>query len=544
MVKNWELDGNQVKKLRLALSRAFQNRKELEQMVRENLNQRLSEIATGGNVKELTSSLIGWAESEGGDQTKGLILGAIREKSQNEDLQEFIETHIENIIDLDTEIVPSKSLTSLIHILEQIDTFQVLWQVGKAILPRQIQVNCSQEIQDFKQSDLSAWFKCFQLLKLFAEGYPTLEEAPSILVFVRKLLGQAELNEGVKRELECWRAENFPDLNPEQAPAQVLPVSSECGGEILQAYLMILLSPVRLHNSKRRTKDIRVLATLRCLLPKGNVKELPIQLNPNITGQDLATEPGTLSTWKKLPQTVQQVLSKAIDELETQKEQLRCTHHELIIELFSPIDYLGEPIDYWMIQDDFDNLVPLISEHRVVLRSYDRVAKPELKNAFSASWHQIKKLQENPEQENPGPGFIQERFHSLDHIDCSRLRTLTETLRNMMGIRITCPLPKSQSDVQKLLQAMLKSGVPMAWWVHDHQLPPNQIEAGIDQFLELNLLGNPCELLERVRSVRSSACDDGLPDEERWGKYLAILWDDWERMPTLKPLDQGGQRSA
>ncbi|NJL69167.1 MAG: hypothetical protein HC894_25580 [Microcoleus sp. SM1_3_4] len=208
-----------------------------------------------------------------------------------------------------------------------------------------------------------------------------------------------------------------------------------------------------------------------------------------------------------------------------------CVCYDLTVELFLPVDYLCEPVDLWNIQDDFDNSVRLGCQHRLVVRSYDRAVKPGLKNEFSRSWHSAKEFLEN----QPDARLLQNKIQHLERIECDRLMLLQEELKQKIGLKIICALPESEREMIKFLQAMLMSGIPIAFWTRCRELPPCEVDAGIQQFLTAQLLLNPCELLEKIRKERAFASYCGTP-ENHWGSHLSVLWDNWERMPTLEPL--------
>jgi hypothetical protein len=247
-----------------------------------------------------------------------------------------------------------------------------------------------------------------------------------------------------------------------------------------------------------------------------------------------SNERGVLCTRKKLPGTVEKLIKRSIEcELDPLKNSLRCAYYDLTIELFLPSEFLCEPIDCWEIRDEFDDPVYLGSKHRLVLRSYDRVAKPSLKNNFSKSWHSARAFL----IQRPDAASLHKRIQCLDKIDCNRLAWLKEELRQKIGLKVVCALPESKTE---FFRAMLKSGVPIAFWTRSRELSSAEIMGGIDRFLTLELLLDPCNLLERVRTERALAFEDCETLERRWGRHLAILWDDWERMPTLEPLSREG----
>jgi hypothetical protein len=348
-----------------------------------------------------------------------------------------------------------------------------------------------------------------------------LEERYSVLTLVEHLLKESSLDNDIKQQLNEWLHKIAPNLNRQQGGAEQtsLHESRQSTLGALQAYLMITVNP-----EKSKAK-VRVSGTLLCISPTGERKEIPVYLNPE------SNERGVLCTWKKLPDTLEKFIKKSIeDELERLANELECVSYDLTIELFLPSEYLCEPVDCWKIKDDFDNPVCLGSKHRLVLRSYDRVAKPGLKNNFSQSWHSAKAfLNQNPDVES-----LQKKIKRLDKINCNRLTGLEEELRQKIGLKVICALPDHPQEKLNFFRAILKSGIPIAFWTRSRELCSNEAILGIDQFLTLELLLNSCNLLEKVRIERALAFEDCEMPEKHWGRHLSVLWDDWERMPTLE----------
>jgi hypothetical protein len=515
--KNWKLDGNQSRELQRALERAFTSKADLKQLVRYHLEETLQTIAKGENVGELIFSLIEWAESTG--RVEKLIIAAAHARSSNLNIQDFVENNIDNLIEFESDVLSAQFVVELIRIIKQVSDFAVFFEIGKTILPSIITVARPQEIQVFEQPELSNWFKCFRLLKLLLEDYPLLEQRSSILTLGEHLLKEESIDSSIKQQLEKWLHKIDPNFNSQPSESeQVSSPSSQPTSGALQAYLMITVNP------EASRGKVRALASLLCISPTGTRKEIPVHLNPE------SNERGVLCTWKKLPQIVAQFIDRSVSvELSGSGNLLGCAYYALTIELFLPINYICEPVDRWGIKNEFGNSVYLGSQHRLVVRSYDRVIKPGLKNTFSESWHRAKDLL----GKNPELARLQKIEH-IKEIDCSGWGTLREALKEKIGIKITCPLPASQSEMVKFLQAMLESGAPLAFWTRCRELPSSEVVAGIDGFLTTELLLNRCELLEEVKKERASAFDYCGKPERRWARHLTVLWDDWERMPTLE----------
>lgn len=510
-----ELDGSQVEELREALSSAF-TEDNLKQMLRLRLNWRWDEIKKGETYEDRLFNLIELAESEG--RAEQLIISAARQQYNNPKLQKFVETYAGNLIEFDSTVLPTNSLLNLLSILKKANNFQGIAGLVKCILPM-IETHRPKDVKDLEEPNLSSWFKAFRVLKLLLEDYPGLEQHSNLLTFVEHLSKESKIDNSIKQQLNEWLHKIDPNRNRQQGGAEQisLPASGQLASGTLQAYLMITVNP-------EKKTQVRAIASLLCISPTGVRKEIPVHLNPE------SNERGVLCSWKKLPDTLEKFIKKSIEyELEKPANKLGCVSYDLTIEVFLASEYLCEPIDCWKIKDDFDNPVCLGSKHPLVVRSYDRVAKPSLNNALSKSWHNTKKFLE----QNPDAVLLQQQIHHLDKIDCNKLRLLQEELKQKIGLKVICALPESKTEMVNFFREMLMSGIPIAFWTRSRELPSCEVMAGIDGFLTIELLRNSYELLEKVRQKRVCALNCEMP-EKHWGSHLSVLWDDWERMPTLE----------
>lgn len=527
--KHWELDGHQIEELREALMNAF-TEDQLKQMLRFALNERWDNIKKGETYEDRVFNLIDeWAESKG--KIKEIVIAALYERIENQSLQEFTKNYFRELIDFDADIVSEESLIELIDIFKRIDNYTLLWNTSETILPQNLRVDCPCESQDIAQPKTPKCFKCFTLLKLLLEKYPQLDQCSSILTFVKHLSQEFKLDNSIKQKLQEWLYSVSPDFNNKSSELETTSASalSESASGALQAYLMITVNP-----EKSKAK-VRAIASLLCIPPNGDRKAIPVQMDSE------SKERGVLCTRKKLPQTVAQFIETSIPLLDTQTNLLKCAYQELNIELFLPIEYLCEPVDCREMKDDFGKIVSLGSQARVVLRSYDRIAKPRLKNAFSKSWHYAKEVL----KQNLDATLLQQQIQHLEKIDCNQLSRLEEDLQQKIVLKVTCALPESEKDIVKFLQSMLSSGIPIAFWTRcRREFPVCGAVTGIDQLLKLELLRDSRELLEKVKKERKSASTSCEILEECWGRNLSVLWDDWERMPSLTLLNEGGQQSA
>lgn len=516
------------RELKEALLCAF-NEDSLKDMLRSRLDWFWDRIKNGDTYETRVFNLISFAEEE--EKLAKLIVSAAREEYNNLKIRNFVGKHeirsfvgkqIDNLIDPEVDGLRGESLVRLLPIIEDSNTFELILAWSKFRLD--IEKHRDEIVKICENRELSNWFKCFCLLEILVKEYPQLKEGtePTIVVSVKYLLKEERINNSIKQQLKEWLHETKYDFTDQTSESdQVFPGSSiqpKARAKELQAYLMIMV------NSERTKAKVRVNASLLCICPlRGIRKEIPVNLAPG------SNQRGVLCTWKKLPDTIEKFVKKSVeDELKIPDGLLGCDYYAFTIEVFLSSDYLCEPIDSWKIQDDFPGeRVSLGSKHRLVVRSYDRVAKPNLKNAFSKAWH---KSQEFLNQD-PDAALLQQEIYCLDKIDDNQLIWLKDELKKRIGLKVICTLPKY--EMVKIFRAILSSGIPFAFWNRCCELPNSEVIDGIDQFLTTELLREPGELLEKVKENRGRACACEMP-EKHWGSHLSVLWDDLDRMPTLE----------
>jgi len=522
-----ELSGAEVRKLRLAIKDAFQE-SELQIFLREELDLRWSEEIEGRTYDEKISSLITLVESRGVLVFQKLVIGIAGERSESLKIKEIVKIKIADLIEYDIDILSSEILIGLVNILEKIVGFNNIWMVGKAILPNNIECHCSNKIEYLENSELSNWFKCFILLKLFLEDYPILSNCPSIVVFIQKLLQRTFLTSEISLALEAWLQKIDASFTPQSFRESNRAIDQSIGGE-LKAHLMITVE----ENHER--PKFRVIASLLCVSPTGQIQRMSVDL-------DLSSkEKGILSTKKQLPKNLAAFIQICLDVLQNPSNLMGCNHYSLIIELFLPIKLLCEPIDREKI---FGDGVHLAARYPLVIRSYDRFSKSiiqgkDLWNEFSRSWERSRRvLQENPEAD------LQELIQSLNNVNEVKM-AFQEKLKQSMGIKSSCSLPTCPKQMYKLMLAILVSGIPIILLPRKNEPSPPQVLAEMEaEFLQIDLLRDRYQLLETVRSNRFIALDHSGTPERRWLRHLTLIWDDPERMPLMNALQTGEAKAS
>jgi vWA-MoxR associated protein C-terminal domain/Trypsin-like peptidase domain len=427
--------------------------------------------------------------------------------------QQLSETVLSNIARfIQIEGVSDRCITDLLNILkgESYD-FDSIWAVAVSVLPESIEENSMAAIRSFRDQAVdSNFFKSLKFLKFFLADYP--DKFIDFANVIDRVEGSDSWVQELKSELAKWKQEYFPVQN---VAARDLTVSIEPS-----AHLMIVLAEVK-HNTRKKAR-FRLSASLLCLSSMRK-REYPIDLDGS-EGDDSQTH-----AWKDLPDQVRLLTIAASAKLKKDSSP----GAPLTIEFFLPIQYLCEPIDQWEIRDSLSS-IRLGKKYRVIVRSYDRAIDYDLQGELNDSSNRMKALLEN--QTNLD-AVLPEIYHCAE---ISGLNSFAVALRENVGVKITCPLPKQKTDV---LVEILRSGVPIAFWTRCDNCVREESYRGIRQFLTIELLKNPSELLRRVQNERTRALDYPGTSTMRWARHLTVLWDDADRIPSfLDAYPEGGSR--
>jgi hypothetical protein len=409
------------------------------------------------------------------------------------------------------EGVSDRCITDLLNILrDESYEFELIWIVAASILPESIEENSLDVIGALREQVIdSNFFRNFKLLKFFSDDYP--DRFIDFANAIDRIEGSGSRVQELRSELVRWKQQYFPV----QHAALREPISSVQSS----AHLMIVLTEVK-HNSRKKV-SFRLSASLFCFSSAG--------------GQDYLIYPegskqGNNQTyaWKDLPDQVRLLTIAASDKLKKDSNP----GVPLTIEFFLPLKYLCEPIDQWEIRDRLSS-IRLGKKYRVVVRSYDRAVDYDFQGELNESSNRMKSLLAN--QTNLD-AVLPEIYHCAE---IAGLNSFAVALRENVGVKITCPLPKQKIDV---LEEILRSGVPIAFWTRCDDCVKEDVYHGIRQFLTIELLKNPSELLRRVQNERTRALDYSGTSTMRWARHLTILWDDADRIPSCLDEHTGESR--
>ncbi|MEY3866266.1 MAG: hypothetical protein RLZZ338_157, partial [Cyanobacteriota bacterium] len=119
-----------------------------------------------------------------------------------------------------------------------------------------------------------------------------------------------------------------------------------------------------------------------------------------------------------------------------------------------------------------------------------------------------------------------ELFVHLQDIENSNWKNLRNTLKQKLGLKLTCAPPQAKREV--LFKAILEATTPIAIWTRC-PVAHCDLAAEIDRILTLNNLSLLCESVQKVRAeADAQRLDD--PTLDHLGFHLALLWEDPHRL--------------
>ncbi len=249
------------------------------------------------------------------------------------------------------------------------------------------------------------------------------------------------------------------------------------------------------------------------------IKDYEVQNN----SQRLDIETSLPGTFHELAE----IAALLTDFLQESLKRLAGEMHDLVVEVFLPIDCLCADVDQWKILD-LDVSIPVGVRYRVVVRSSYRLGEKYLNSRWTQwceNWQRVKKFGDV----KPTCGD----FEHLNNFDCNWTK-LNNKLSKKLGLKLTCGLTEEYK--QRVFQAIHFAAIPIAIWVR-RDLPHLDLEAEINDLISNSPL---CKLSDAVRTKRQQA-DEEDRSHEHFGAHLAMLWEDPERLtpdawaPLLPP---------
>jgi hypothetical protein len=193
----------------------------------------------------------------------------------------------------------------------------------------------------------------------------------------------------------------------------------------------------------------------------------------------------------------------------------KCSLPHLTVELFLPADLLNHPVDTWILEPDSDFAAPIGVDHRIILRSSERLREAYLARRGGFWQDKWKRLQQCV-QENAAPIFVSG--------DGENPRRLYQQLsrNDIVGLKLAKePLSFGKNSAFAVLQ---EAAIPVALWLRQ-TLPALDCVAEVDQLLNCCIHDIP----EVVKQKRGDAWTEEL--DCHIGHHLALMWEDCDRLP-------------
>lgn len=547
------LTAEQYKALREALVSAFPNDDYLEMMLEDEVSPPLS-IPSAEDYRLRVFKLVKNAGAEG--RLRELVIGASRAKPGNPHLKHFVQENLQALLEVDSNILATDLLSSLIQCLNSITDFAGgILSACIQTLP-DLDVNHPTLRKQLLNNDLSAAVKWLILLELFLKTYGKNAQGDLyIILFVRNLLALTP-NEFA---LTNWLNHLPIELQPTPPPDDKVPSPIRPSNEVLknlQAYFLITVEPPEITSQTDKfgingyvisrvdnDSELTRFQAITLQAPSDDNSTESIELRQQKKGLfcTLQQIEHCLPDWLL---QVQEVIDNRCMELQTNFKLDFRPVYDLTIEFWLPFEYLAAPADTWKIygkpvRRKLRNLV-VGKQYRVVVRSWDRFDDNDAFNELNRTWQNLNGfLPTSPDTEAIQPKF--------EHVDCwERLTAIQQQLVNpsFLGLTLTCPLCLDQYQEQRenLFAWMLEAGVPMALWSRCSDLANLQ-----EKMHELLTADTPCQfeqlleeqLLEQIKKTRKLA-----NDEQHLGHHLAIWCDEPKRLIELKQFLETGRLSA
>jgi hypothetical protein len=210
----------------------------------------------------------------------------------------------------------------------------------------------------------------------------------------------------------------------------------------------------------------------------------------------------------------------------------RIPPERLWVEMLLPRSLLCMDVDQWPLEDEFVGPTPLGVEHRVVLRSLDRLRSPKAAQALRGRWEALEKRRRDLCRVGTslkGPELGDAPAVLVDVPGGPVLLTLLRDAPSVVCALVGRP-PEPGGSKGDLLSTLLAAGIPVVMWTRDRPCDPEILVRDV-------CLG---DLPDRVWTLRKDALVSRA--EQHPGKAVSILWDDPTH--TSPDFDPGNQLRA
>ncbi|MEQ8384752.1 MAG: hypothetical protein RH949_20560 [Coleofasciculus sp. A1-SPW-01] len=333
---------------------------------------------------------------------------------------------------------------------------------------------------------------------------------PSLTDFVESsvinLLTRPDIPPDLNDKLKRWIQQNYPTLDcPTEQPSN----------SILHSYILILVYPL-LGKTRTKKKTFNIQAEFIEDFP--NTQNQPIDLNP----EDMKTE-GYFE--KEIPDVIYKFIQQVKDNY-LHAKVLQNQPYNLKIELFLPTELLSKRFEFKPPQVWKKDDIALCEKYSVMLRSLNRLLKPDWQNACLIKWQKMTQLKPNDICD-----FDKDRNLSSLLSSALNKKQLALELERFIIVKLCCDLPPRKTPV--FFELLLAKGIPLCFWLKNQDLCQPAIDSlntltTTDSFSDLDTLS------EKILDIRKQ--DLAQPNRETLlGYNLSVLCDNTERKPVNLP---------
>ena len=333
---------------------------------------------------------------------------------------------------------------------------------------------------------------------------------PSLTYFVESsvinLLNYPDIPPDLKDRLNQWIQRNYPTLD--------CPTEQQFNS-IFHSYLLILVYPL-LGKTRTKKKTFNIQAEFIEDFP--NTQNQPIDLNP----EDMKTE-GYFE--KEIPDVIYKFIQQVKDDY-LHAKVLQNQPYNLKVELFLPTELLSKRFEFKPPQVWKKDDIALCEKYSVMLRSLNRLLKPDWQNACLIKWQKMTQLKPNDIRD-----FDKDRNLSSLLSNALKKKQLALELERFIIVKLCCDLPPRKTQV--FFELLLAKGIPLCFWLKNKDLCQPAIDSlntltTADSFSDLDTLS------EKIINIRKQ--DLAQPNRETLlGYNLSVLCDNTERKPVNLP---------
>lgn len=184
------------------------------------------------------------------------------------------------------------------------------------------------------------------------------------------------------------------------------------------------------------------------------------------------------------------------------------------VEFVMPTGLLNLPVQWFTGSRAFDRSEPLCLSYSVTVRSRDRMRDPRMRRRWSLRWRQL--------DAKPYVGRV--LWGTAGRTDAAFEAWSAELHGGDGYAMVVLSEPPDSAWGRRELHAALRAGVPVILW--DRRLSrPAAATGGLE-----DLAREPAALRGEVKRVRVEAY--GAGDAGHFGRWVALLWDDPDRLPV------------